>query len=313
MNTDFDLISLLEKASTQEEETYDVRFEEVVSLVDQEQLDEAAQMISSIFAEGSIDIRLIMYLLYSRFISQGIEALTTIFFDIEKIISHYWDRLSPASTREKHLLTSLSWLLTTIGKKLKRSEKLIKNKKSDDFLNRSSRILASQQVETLIQKTHHFGDFLSQRFKEPTLSQSIFFISKWLESHKTQQPQEKIEPMAKPTEAPPPANPPQKSISFVEILSTSEPMAQLCKKIEAFESLIQKNDFEKAALVADDISNVIKNFDPALFFPKLFSQYFALSAEHIESLSQEWENKGSLKWEALHRLYQSDLDEFIQW
>ena len=98
-----------------------------------------------------------------------------------------------------------------------------------------------------------------------------------------------------------------------EFLDSSAPMTLLMKKLQAFELLIEKEDFVKAALIADDISTLMKNFDPSLFFPKLFSKYFALSATHIDTLAMEWENKNTLKWEALHRLYQTDLSGFIEW
>ena len=67
-----DLIELLVNATTQEEEVFDVRFEEIVSLVEQEKLEEASTLISEVFNEGVIDIRLVMYQLYTAFITQGI-------------------------------------------------------------------------------------------------------------------------------------------------------------------------------------------------------------------------------------------------
>lgn len=105
----------------------------------------------------------------------------------------------------------------------------------------------------------------------------------------------------------------EKETPLQEILASSEPMILLFKKIQVFVALIEKQDFEKAAIVSDDIQTTIKNFDPSLFFPKLFSHYFALTAAHSDVLSNALNNKTSLKWEALNRLYQTDVEEFIQW
>ena len=62
------------KSAPVEEETFDVRFEEVVSLVDEERLGEASVLITSILNEGTVDLRLVIYLFYAQFISQGIRS-----------------------------------------------------------------------------------------------------------------------------------------------------------------------------------------------------------------------------------------------
>ena len=142
------------------------------------------------------------------------------------------------------------------------------------------------------------------------------FISKWLDSlaniiaAEEQRPEEVDTAPESPVSKEQGSNP---EISLQEGLASSEHMILLYKKIQLFEALIEKQDFEKAAMISDDISTIIKNFDPTLFFPKLFSRYFALTATHIDTLSDEWNNKTSLKWEALNRLYQIDIEGFIQW
>lgn len=311
-----DFYTILENATTVEEEGFDVRFEEIVTLVDQERLDEASTLISDLLNEGTVDIRLVMYQFYAQFTSQGILSIEEVFPAIIRMITDYWEKISPVNLREKYLLSSLTWYLSSIVKTLKRTEKLFKDKKPDEFWNQSIKILTHEDIQRLIAATHELTDYLVRTLQQPSLNQYTMYIIKWLESLKTLIHEEKpIEKTPSSSSTPPSENntSQKQPISLQEILTSSEPMMHLYRKIQAFESLIEDENFEKAALVSDDIAQIIKSFDPSVFFPKLFSRYFSLSAANMDSLSQEWENKGSLKWEALNRLYQTDLEEFIEW
>ncbi len=83
---------------------------------------------------------------------------------------------------------------------------------------------------------------------------------------------------------------------------------------EQYNKLDKPDEFlSRLLIVSDDIQTTIKNFDPTFFFPKLFSRYLALTAAHSGILSDALNYKTSLKWEALNRLYQTDIEGFIQW
>lgn len=307
--------TVLENATTVEEDVFDIRFEEVVSLVEQEKFDQVAPLITTILNEGTVDIRLVMYLFYANFLEKGIGCIKDFFPAITTLLNEHWERISPLQTRDKHVLSSLTWFLSSIVKKIKRSEKLYKQKRTDDFWDKSTQLFSPQDLDELKTITQGLGKLLVQKLEEPSLNQYIMFISKWLESIANIVATEEQKPMEvdMTPESPAPEEQSSNQGSLQEVLASSEPMTLFYKKLQLFEELIEKEDFEKAALVADDITTTIKNFDPTLFFPKLFSRYFALTATHIDTLSDEWNNKTSLKWEALNRLYQTDVEEFIQW
>ncbi len=306
------LRTLLEKAKAVQDDTFDIRFEEVVSLVDQEKLDDASALILTIFSEGTIDIRLVMYLFYAQFMTEGVLSLKETLSITMMIMNDYWDKISPTSNSMQHFTSSLTWFFASIGKKLKRIEKKTKDKKPDEAWNATLQKLSPEGINELIQTTRSFTECLTNKIQEPSLNQYIQYISKWVESLKTVDVTEQT-PLPQPVQPTPMIESSKKAPSLDEVLISSSQIKRLFQKIQAFEALIKKQNFEKAALVSDDIALIIKNFDPTLFFPKLFSKYFSLSAAHMDALSQQWENKGSLKWEALSRLYQTDLDEFIQW
>lgn len=88
---------------------------------------------------------------------------------------------------------------------------------------------------------------------------------------------------------------------------------ELSRKLKVFEDLIGKNDYLKAAVVANDIERMIENFDPLNYFPKLFSRYFSLFAKHVAALTDEFEKKETLQVKALEKLYRTDLQLFLEW
>lgn len=92
-----------------------------------------------------------------------------------------------------------------------------------------------------------------------------------------------------------------------------ESLDSLSRKLKIFEALIEKNDYLKAAIVANDIDHLVENFDPLNYFPKLFAKYFSMFAKHVTALTEQYENKKSLQIKALERLYRTDLEMFLDW
>lgn len=101
-------------------------------------------------------------------------------------------------------------------------------------------------------------------------------------------------------------NPDEKAL-FLEELEV------LSRKMRVFELFISQNDYLKAAVVARDIDQLIDNFDPLSYFPKLFGRYFSTVAKNVVALTDQYEKKESLQVKSLEKLYRTDLDMFIDW
>ena len=85
----------------------------------------------------------------------------------------------------------------------------------------------------------------------------------------------------------------------------------LLRKMKAFDLLVEKEEFNKAAIVADDINDIIANFDPRIYFPKIFSRYSLLRALKISDISAFEGHKGSVEWQTMQDLYKVDLESFV--
>jgi len=66
-----------------------------------------------------------------------------------------------------------------------------------------------------------------------------------------------------------------------------------------------------AALIADDINNIISNFDPTMYFPEIFSGFSLTYAKNISEIISCETYKGSPNWKAMMELYKVDLDSFM--
>ena len=87
---------------------------------------------------------------------------------------------------------------------------------------------------------------------------------------------------------------------------------ELCAKLRAFEALVEKKEFRKAALVADDVQQIVEHFDPRSYFPEVFSGFSARLSKNIGALAEHWEERDSVAWKALGQFYQVDLDGFVE-
>jgi len=61
----------------------------------------------------------------------------------------------------------------------------------------------------------------------------------------------------------------------------------------------------------DDINNIIANFDPKVYFPRLFTRFSLQFAANINELTAFEEHKSSVEWQAMQELYKVDLESFV--
>lgn len=92
----------------------------------------------------------------------------------------------------------------------------------------------------------------------------------------------------------------------------SPALAGLIRKIEAFGKLTRAQNFQRAAVAANDILRIFESFDARTYLPSVFSPFFAALAKGSEKLEPLLEEDKSLKNRALRHLYEVDLDAFVK-
>jgi hypothetical protein len=96
-----------------------------------------------------------------------------------------------------------------------------------------------------------------------------------------------------------------------QLVEGSFPLTQLLAKLDAFERLIQKGKFPRAALLADDINQELANFDPKVYFPKLLGRYYTTMAINMTELYQYVDQRDTVEWQAFQELLKVDIEAFV--
>lgn len=96
-----------------------------------------------------------------------------------------------------------------------------------------------------------------------------------------------------------------------EPVGSSPAMAALQAKMRTFETLVGRGDHAKAAIVANDIRHSIEHFDPVVYLPQVFADYFKALHRAMAEIAPHWQDNDSPSWHALEQLYRIDPDAFL--
>lgn len=291
----------------------DPRLLDITTLVENGEYLEAATQAEGILEEGAYDIRITGFFLYGVFLEQGVGGLTAILQCLTKLFTENWDAVGPMKNREKHAQTSLNWFLRQLTKKLQYEE----GKDSDVYQQWVAEV-SSDDVQAALEASEELQGALGEALEdqaEPVLD-GLSKVNEWLatfqrlvyrEPEPDMEAEEEFEPEAE-------AEPAERVAPIADVAVPAEGsyhLQLLLKKMEVFSRLIEKEDFPKAAIVADDINQIIADFDPRIYFPKMFSKYSLLRAVNIGELNASEEHKGTLEWQTMQDLYKVDLDSFF--
>ena len=307
--------------------TIDPRFTDIATLVQEGNYEQAAAQSQAVLEEEIYDIRIIGYFLYGHFLDQGVEAIADIYQCLANLLRDNLEALGPAKKRENHIQTILNWLMKQLIKKLQYEE----GKEGGLYEAWISEVSSDQA-----QKALDAGDEL-RRALGPVLEDAadpvldgLMKITDWLTAfqrlvYKEPEPEDEEEPdeweeeeADEEIEEEPKeevrkevfvsAPPVQEDVTGVE---DSYHLKLLIRKLDAFDRLIAQEKFPLAALVADDINAIIANFDPKVYFPKLFARFSLQLAANISELVAYEEYKNTVEWKAMRELYKVDLDSFV--
>jgi hypothetical protein len=312
MNIDI-LNTTLEASENPGLDVLDPRFMDITTLVENGEYLEAAVKAEEIFAEDIYDIRLTGYFLYGFFLEQGVGAMPAILGSLVKLFEENWEALGPEKNREKHAQTSLSWLFRQLLKKFQYEE----GKDSEVYQQWVAEV-SSDEVQEALDASEGLQKALGMTLEDMAspLLDGLSKVNDWLKAFQKvvyrepeveEEAELAAEAAAKEVVAPAPLGFADEAV----MAEGSYHLQLLLRKMKAFERLIEKEEFNKAAIVADDINDVIANFDPRIYFPKIFSRYSLLLALNIANISGFEEYKGSVVWQTMQDLYKVDLESFV--
>lgn len=318
----------LEVSETPGLETIDPRFSDIAALTMEGRYDEAAARSVEIIEQEIYDIRIIGYALYGHFLDHGIRSIAEINHCLVSLLQDNLEALGPLKKREKHIQTVLNWLMKQFLKKMQYEEE----KQSSLYESWASEVSSDevgQALDAMDELRRALGIVLEDA-AGPVLD-GLGKVNDWLTAfqklvYKEPEPEAELEPELEPEYEPEKfeeeetIEPERRAVD-----QSTTPLIQegtgvegsyhlnlLMRKLEAFDYLISEEKYASAALVADDIYMIIADFDPKLYFPKLFSRFSLLLAANINDLLAYNEYKESPGWQAMKELYKVDLEGFVK-
>lgn len=300
----------------------DTRLNAITDLTEQRKFAEAAVLAGRLLDERIYDIRPISIYLFGALLEGGFSALGGIFAALGSLLGPNLAAVGPMKRREEQFNRRMIWLFDTSLDTLKYHQV----KRTDEW----TRWVQGSNLEavTAAQKTAAalVGQLSAETYKGAHTALSR--VIDWLRDQAASQRASVAEPPPASVAAPAPASPPSVRPALVSLatprppeplepvrrrveLEVSHQFIELWVKLRAFEALIEKKQFERAALVGDDIMNTIDKFDPRDYFPELFSRFSALMSKNIGTLSDHAGNRDSDSWKAMNQFYRVDLKGFV--
>jgi hypothetical protein len=294
-------------------ESADPRLLGITGLAGRAQFPAAATQIEELLAEGVFDIRLISIYLFAAFREEGPALLPQVFTALERLLGESYEAVGPVLKREGHFNKRVSWLLEEILDALEYHE-LKRTPEWDAWAPG----LGSEAVEASLAALGKVSEGIDARALGDASVAKLSALRSWLYSHRVPvaaTPAQAPAPAGGAAASPSPADQAQVVTSeggkpHLDLVVTPR-FLELCAKLRAFETLVEKKEFRKAALVADDVQQIVEHFDPRSYFPEVFAGFSARLSKNIAALAEHWEERDSVAWKALSQFYQVDLDGFV--
>jgi hypothetical protein len=296
----------------------DERLEKVNGLVAKSLYLEAGREAEALLGQGLYDVRLVGPYLLGLFMEGGLAALPSMFHSLSSTLLINWQSFGPRERKDVFADAGLRWLLKVLNKHIEHHERL-KNETWQRWCEASNREPLEQALALSEEIFASFNRVLQRNACEAPFRR----LTQWMEGHLQSLPSAEPEPEPGPepdseaeviaVRASPAAAEPARTaaLSSGPTLPVSPALAQLMRKLAAFDSLVERQDYRRATVVAADVLQVVEHFDPRVYLPALFSRFFAglsTAADEVEPLLQ---NTDSLSFRAMDQLYRVDLETFL--
>ncbi|WP_223631779.1 type VI secretion system protein IglI family protein [Corallococcus sp. EGB] len=317
-----------------ESEGPDPRLEAITGLVARSEYADAARAAAALLREGVRDVRIVGPYLFGHFAADGMKALPSVFRSLKRTLTENWDFFGPVEKKLVFADTGLRWLLKMMGKHLEHHSRL----KDAQWQTWSAPGNREPMEEALA-----MGDPLIAALailQKSACMDAMRTLLGALRAHAQAVPFLPPPEEPKPADAAPelaaapdddeeddeageeeeevrPARAKAKKAAHAEAhdegprVPMSPALAQLVRKLSAFEALVEREDYTKASVIAVDVLATVERFDPRVYLPQLFSGFFNGLAQHAEAIEPMLHNTETLSFRAMDQLYRVDLDAFL--
>lgn len=311
--------SLLDKLLEEEApdlDSDDERLGKVNDLVSRSDYLEAARAAEAMLREGQYDVRLVGPYLLGLFLEGGMAAMPRVFQGLSSMLLRNWQNFSPRERKDVYADGGLRWLFKLLNKHLEHHERA-----KDDTFRRWSDVSNREPLEQALTLSEEIFSSFSRVMPRNGCEAPFRRLTQWLEGHLQSLPEparpeeshaeESDEEESEVDESSKEAAP-SPVATVGPTIPVSPALAELMRKLAAFNTLVEQEDFVRASVVAADVLGVVERFDPRVYLPALFSRFFAGLSTHAEQVEPLLQSTDSLSFRALDQLYRVDLATFLQ-
>ncbi len=297
----------------------DERLERITGLVAKSAYAEAAREAEGLLRGGVYDVRLVGPYLLGLFLEEGLESLPILFHSLSSTLLYNWQSFGPRERKEVFADGSLRWLFKVLNKHIEHHDRL-----KNDTWKRWSAPANREPLEQALALGEEIFSSFSRVMPRNGCEAPFRRLTQWMEGHLQSLPLPAPPPAPEPVDEPPEEDTPMRArapeaeppraapVPEGPTIPVSPAMAQLMRRLAAFDTLMERQDFRRASVVAADVLHLMEHFDPRVYLPTLFSKFFAglsAHADEVESLMQQ--GTDSLSFRALDQLYRVDLEAFV--
>lgn len=323
----------------------DPRLQRLAALAAEGEYHAAAAAASELLEEGARDIRVLCHALLGVFLERGAPGLPDLFEGVSSWLGAGWAELGPSRRKEAISETALGWLFRTVLEQASFHEQR-RDEAWQAWFQACDAALLGRTQEALAGARAAMSAALGEAACAEPLGRLEAWIRRSLAPaaraaaeaaaakaamerraaeeaaaahEEREEGDEELEAEDEEPEDEDEPEPPEPAVSrgrpghsAAITIEVSPALAQLLRRIEAFQALVDRDEIARAAVVAHDLQRAIDAFDPRRYLPGILAAYCGLLSARIEDIAPCWEEAGSPAWRALEQLYEVDLEAFVE-
>jgi hypothetical protein len=319
------LLSPVTSAGSRQLSEIDPTLDRMISLAEKNQYVASAEQAMALWQQQIYDVRTLGFYLFGAFAEQGLIALPNILECIDTALTQSWEYLGPAEHKPRHMDSALRWFFFSLVGHLRFHQR----RQGEEWRSwlaaweqmPQARVLArleqlAQRIQSLQESPSCTGQLFSLKALLIGLPATVRTPAE--PATETEPPAAAVEgeqqllqlpELVSPTA---PSNASEHGTPRMLTIPLSAPMQQLLRKLAAFNQLVKLAKFRQAAIVYNDIKRSIEKFDPRIYLPSLFGEYFSNIVAHAQSLTTNLGTPEDFTAKALDELYHVDIDRFIE-
>lgn len=282
-----EIISLIDIPSDKEQDQIgNQEINQIVSLIDNNNIEEAYNAIIGYLTNGYIDARLICLFFSLRISELTIEEYAECLTDLNFVLENFFDKLQPQKNLKVHVNKSITLFI-------KKVKKIIEYR-IDEQIVTSFNI---QPLEKVLSELHKLIFNISDY--DINIIEIVNILKPYhVDLHELEKNEDKCVDGKEQIQITESTNFSSEMVGSSNTVNDngSYIWLHLQKKISIFEEMVSSGRIVDAALLYEEISSEIEHFDPRKYFPSVFLPFYKSLNNQVSNIIELLKNNNSIQW-----------------